>query len=660
VPINFNDLRNFYRLVDGASGWNLDDHIRGSHMTADPAAPAEFLLLPGMELTAAYAAKVTGLQPLMNAFGKPLPFMGGNLLMGGAGSDLIEGKGGDDLIDGDVWLNVQLRAVMNDGTVQLVDSARQLIDDVFADPQRLNPGNITIVRSIVTPAVPAPDCSAAVPRNCDIAVFTGPRSDYDVIQNGNGTVTVVHLAGVGSFGIRNDGTDTLRNIERIRFSDTTINAPGAGGTTSVTVPAVTGLTQAAATLAITNAGLGVAVATANSVSVPSGNVISQTPAADTLALPGSVVGLVVSIGPALVTVPNVVGSTQATASAVISGAGLGVGITNANSTTIVAGNVISQTPAAGTPVPAGSVVTLLVSIGPPLVTVPSVVGTSQAAATAAITGAGLTVTTTTASSATVAAGNVISQLPIGGATVVVGSAVALVVSSGPAAPLGLVAAFGFEEAAGTAALDSSPAPINGTLLGPIRVATGKIGRALSFDGVNDWVTVTDTTASKIDLTTGMTIEAWVNPAAMSGWETVVLKERGGAGTGLLSYALYAHDGAPQAGGFAGPAGYLRPAPANTTVDQGVRQAVHTAIALNTWTHLATTYDGANQRLYINGVLVATKAQTGAIAAANQPLRIGGNNVSGEFFQGLIDEVRIYNRALSAAEITADMTTPIVP
>ena len=88
--------------------------------------------------------------------------------------------------------------------------------------------------------------------------------------------------------------------------------------------------------------------------------------------------------------------------------------------------------------------------------------------------------------------------------------------------------------------------------------------------------------------------------------------------------------------------------------------MHTAIALNTWTHLATTYDGANQRLYINGVLVATKAQTGAIAAANQPLRIGGNNVSGEFFQGLIDEVRIYNRALSAAEITADMTTPVVP
>jgi hypothetical protein len=224
---------------------------------------------------------------------------------------------------------------------------------------------------------------------------------------------------------------------------------------------------------------------------------------------------------------------------------------------------------------------------------------------------------------------------------------------------GLVAAFGFEEASGTTALNSSNAAFNGTILQAARVA-GKVGQGLSFDGLNDWVTVNDITASPLDLTTGMTIEAWVNPTAMSGWETVVLKERGAAGTGLLSYALYAHDGAPQSGGFAGPAGYLRPAPANSTTDQGVRQASHTAIPLNGWTHIATTYDGVNQRLYINGVLVATRAQTGSMAVGNQPLRIGGNNVSGEFFRGVIDEVRVYNRALSVAEIGADMITPIVP
>ena len=224
---------------------------------------------------------------------------------------------------------------------------------------------------------------------------------------------------------------------------------------------------------------------------------------------------------------------------------------------------------------------------------------------------------------------------------------------------GLVAAFGFDEASGATAVNSSNAAFNGTILQAARVA-GKIGRGLSFDGVNDWVTVSDIAASPLDLTAGMTIEAWVNPTAMSGWETVVLKERGAAGTGLLSYALYAHDGAPQGGGFAGPAGYLRPSPANSTTDQGVRQASHTAIPLNAWTHIATTYDGVSQRFYINGVLVATKAQTGSIAVGNQPLRIGGNNVSGEFFRGVIDELRIYNRALSAAEVGVDMTTPIVP
>jgi hypothetical protein len=153
----------------------------------------------------------------------------------------------------------------------------------------------------------------------------------------------------------------------------------------------------------------------------------------------------------------------------------------------------------------------------------------------------------------------------------------------------------------------------------------------------------------------------VIPSSMSGWESVAYKQRGAAGTGLLSYALYAHDGAPQGGGFAGPAGYLRPAPATSTTDQGVRQASHTPLTLNTWSHVAVTYDGSNMLLYVNGALVATKAQTGTIATGNQALRIGNSNASiSEGFNGLIDEIRIYNRALSAAEIGSDMNTPIVP
>src|SRR5262249_60268167 len=103
---------------------------------------------------------------------KGVGFMGGDILLGGKGNDTLEGKLGDDLIDGDRWMNVQLRAVLNDGTIKLVDNPTALRDDVFSDPQRLNPGNISIVRSIVTPTDPRPaDCGAATPRNCDAAGF---------------------------------------------------------------------------------------------------------------------------------------------------------------------------------------------------------------------------------------------------------------------------------------------------------------------------------------------------------------------------------------------------------------------------------------------------------------------------------------------------------
>jgi hypothetical protein len=268
---------------------------------------------------------------------------------------------------------------------------------------------------------------------------------------------------------------------------------------------------------------------------------------------------------------------------------------------------------------------------------------------------------TTQTSTTVASGNIISTTPAGGTSVAPGSAVNLVVSTGaPAAP-GLVAAFGFDEVSGLTAINSANSAFNGTIRQAIRVA-GKIGKALQFDGINDWVTVTDATASPLDLTTGMTLEAWVNPSVSSGWETVLMKERGAAGEGLLAYALYSRDGAPRAGGTANPSAYIRTNPVLTTTDRAVRGTA--AIPLNAWTHLAATYDGANMRYYVNGVLVGTTAGTGSINVANGALRIGGNNSApagqGEWFQGLIDEVRVYNRALSAAEIATDMNAPIVP
>ena len=65
--------------------------------------------------------------------------------------------------------------------------------------------------------------------------------------------------------------------------------------------------------------------------------------------------------------------------------------------------------------------------------------------------------------------------------------------------------------------------------------------------------------------------------------------------------------------------------------------------------MALTYDGATMRLYINGTQVASRATAGAIQTTTSPLWIGGNSPYGEYFQGLIDEARVYNRALTQAE-----------
>ena len=117
-----------------------------------------------------------------------------------------------------------------------------------------------------------------------------------------------------------DGVDTLLNIQLLQFTDVTINSPVTSACTIV--PNVLNnqtLAQATATLAA--AGFGVASASANSATVPAGIVMSQTPAAGTVATSGSTVGIVVSVGPVLVQVPNVVGSTLAAATTSLQGLG---------------------------------------------------------------------------------------------------------------------------------------------------------------------------------------------------------------------------------------------------------------------------------------------------------------------------------------------------
>lgn len=133
-----------------------------------------------------------------------------------------------------------------------------------------------------------------------------------------------------------------------------------------------------------------------------------------------------------VTVPSVVGLTQALATSTLIHGFLVLGsVTLAASTTVAAGIVLGQSPASGSLVTSGSAVNLVVSSGSPgagAVPVPNVVGLTQAAATTAITGAGLVVAAVSLENSTSPAGTVLAETPIAGTLVALGSGVAITVA----------------------------------------------------------------------------------------------------------------------------------------------------------------------------------------------------------------------------------------
>lgn len=187
-----------------------------------------------------------------------------------------------------------------------------------------------------------------------------------------------------------------------------------------------------------------------------------------------------------------------------------------------------------------------------------------------------------------------------------------------------VASYGFDEGVGTTT------GLAGTLSGTTWAA-GEFGKALSFSGVAR-VTVPD--AAPLHLT-AFTLSAWINPSAVNGWQDVIYK-------GPDSYYLDLSAGKPAVGGTWANGPLFAPA----------------VLPLNAWSHLAATYDGATMRLYVNGLQVASRAQTGTPAVSTNPVQIGGDSLYGQSFTGLIDEVRIYNVALTAAQIVMDMNTAI--
>lgn len=199
---------------------------------------------------------------------------------------------------------------------------------------------------------------------------------------------------------------------------------------------------------------------------------------------------------------------------------------------------------------------------------------------------------------------------------------------------GLVSHWQFDEASGLAALDAAGANPGALVNGPARVM-GKIGSALRFDGVDDYVNVPD--SASLDVSNRMTLSLWFKPNVLlnsfSGRKDLLRK--------LNAYWLII--GYPQSDGRL-----------SFVFNSGspLVKSVTSAWQTNVWYHAAATYDGAQLRLYINGVLEAS-APTAVPAVANgAALQFGGNSDHGIYFPGCIDDVRLYNAALSAVEVAS--------
>lgn len=206
------------------------------------------------------------------------------------------------------------------------------------------------------------------------------------------------------------------------------------GTEQVNVPNVEGKTLSEATQILTREGFVVGDTTEEyDEETAAGKVVSQNPAANAKAAKGSEVKIVLSKGKEEETVPDIEGKSLEAARAAVEGVGLKLAQSGEGySDSIAKDCVISQSPAAGSKVAKESTVSYVISLGPENVTVPNVVGQSQANATAALEQAGFQVNVVTNPSSSVAKGKVIEQSPEAGSRMTKGTTISINVSTGPA------------------------------------------------------------------------------------------------------------------------------------------------------------------------------------------------------------------------------------
>jgi hypothetical protein len=201
---------------------------------------------------------------------------------------------------------------------------------------------------------------------------------------------------------------------------------------------------------------------------------------------------------------------------------------------------------------------------------------------------------------------------------------------------GLVAHWSFDDCT---AKDSSGNHNDGKLLGT-QCVDGVIGKALLFNGTSDYVEVPNSSSLN---PAQLTISAWINPLSI-------------LNTSDVNVVLNKED--QYEFGIAGQTGHHDVSPNELAVSLNPNwywfNAGHVQPPIGKYTHVSITMDSKNNgEIYVNGVLKRTIAYNSAIQGMSNCLRIGARfcpNSAGSFFNGIVDEVRIYDRALSASEI----------
>lgn len=206
---------------------------------------------------------------------------------------------------------------------------------------------------------------------------------------------------------------------------------------------------------------------------------------------------------------------------------------------------------------------------------------------------------------------------------------------------GLIGYWSFDEGSGDVAEDSSGNGNDGNLVRDPEWVDGKFGKALKFSTAQRNKVEIPHSDSFATITEAVTMEAWVNPANFNAWFSFGVK-------GDITYGI-----------FINPARYVRiHYSGDSTLD-----TPNNAINANEWTHVVGTYDGTTVRIYLNGEVKAKTNAGVAIPANASSYVIGGTQESRDWFDGMIDEVKLYNRGLTEDEVKESMKgsdTPVAP